>query len=324
MPANLPPEYLAAEERFRHAKTPQERVAALQEMLRVIPKHKGTDKLRAQLRSRLSKLREESQRKRSTGRGFYLFNVSREGAGQIVLVGLPNVGKSTLLTRMTNASPEIADYPYTTRAPIVGMMDFENIQIQLVDCPAVTLELGEAWFTNLARNGDALVLIVDLTFEPLEQMEVILDKLEEAGVSPIGEDEPSSVEEKRAIIVCNKSDLDGAPERQKTVEEKYGSRFPITPVSAHRSLGLDSLRKSLFELLGIIRVYSKIPGKEVDHGLPFVLPQGSSVEEVARLVHKDFLHKLKFARIWGSGRFSGQKVKKGFLLSDGDVVELHM
>ncbi len=324
MPANLPPEYLAAEQKFRRAKSVQERVMALQEMLSVIPKHKGTDKLRGQLRSKLSKLREESQKKRSMGRGFYLFNVKKEGAGQIVLVGLPNAGKSTLLSRLTNASTEIAEYPFTTRVPIVGMMDFENIQIQLVDLPAVTMELGEAWFTNLARNADALLLMVDLGCEPLEQIEVLLEKLGEAGVSPIGKGLASTPEEKTAVIACNKADLSGIQGRERVLEEEFGSRFPIVSISAGMATGLEPLKRRLFEILNIMRVYSKIPGKEPDHGQPFVLPKGSSVEHMASLVHKDFSKKLKFARIWGSGRFSGQKVKKGFVLSDEDVVELHM
>lgn len=324
MPANLPPEYLAAEERFRRARSLQERLTALQEMLSVIPKHKGTDKLRGQLRSKLSKLREESQKKRSMGRGFYLFNVKKEGAGQIVLVGLPNVGKSALLLRLTNACTEIAEYPFTTRVPVVGMMNFENIQIQLVDSPAVTMELGEAWFTNLARNADALVLMVDLGWDPLEQMQILLEKIEEAGVSPVGEAAPPSPDEKNAIIACNKADLPGNEKQQRVLQESFGTRFPILSLSATMATGLEPLKRKLFELLDIIRIYSKIPGKEVDHSLPFVLPKGSSVEEMARLVHKDFLRKLKFARIWGSGKFSGQKVKRGFILSDGDVVELHI
>jgi ribosome-interacting GTPase 1 len=324
MPANLPPEYLAAEERFRRAKSLQERIAALQEMLSVIPKHKGTDKLRGQLRSKLSKLREESQKKRSTGRGFYLFNVKKEGAGQIVLVGLPNAGKSTLLSLMTNASSEIAAYPFTTRVPIVGMMDFENIQIQLVDSPAVNLELGEAWFTNLARNADALALMVDLESDPLEQMKVLFEKLSEAGISPIGEGLPSSVDEKSIVVACNKTDIPGVEEKQRALQKELGGSYPVVCFSAKTRTGVEELKRRLFELLNIIRIYSKIPGKEVDRKLPFVLPKGSSVEEMARLVHKDFSKKLKFARIWGSGKFSGQKVKKGFVLSDGDVVELHL
>ncbi|MBW2059068.1 MAG: 50S ribosome-binding GTPase [Deltaproteobacteria bacterium] len=323
MPANLPPEYLAAEERFRRAKSPQEKVTALQEMLSVIPKHKGTDKLRAQLRSKLSKLREESQKRRAAGRGFYLFNVKKEGAGQIVLVGLPNVGKSTLLSRLTNAYTEVADYPYTTRIPIVGMMDFENIQIQLVDAPAVTLELGEAWFTNLARNADGLVLMVDLGDDPLVQIKVLLEKLEEVGVSPVDGEGGSAPQEKRMVIVCNKADLPESRRHEEAVLEAFGGRFPILSISAKTAMGLDPLKKRLFQLLHIIRIYSKIPGKEVDYSAPFVLPEGSTVEEMARLVHKDLFKRLKFARIWGSGKFSGQRVKRGFVLTDGDVVELH-
>ena len=324
MPANLPPEYLAADERFRQAKSPQEKVVALQEMLSVIPKHKGTDKLRAQLRSKLSKLREESQRKRSTGRSFYLFNVKKEGAGQILLVGLPNVGKSSLLSRLTNAVSEIADYPFTTRVPVVGMMDFENIQIQLVDAPAVTMELGEAWFTNLARNADALMLVVDLGHDPREQMRIMLEKLEEAGISPMADGRPSSSDEKRAVIACNKTDLTGSEKHQKVIQEAFRRRFPFVSFSAGMATGLEPLKMKLYELLDVIRVYSKIPGKEVDYSMPFVLPTGSSVEDMASLVHKDFLRKLRFARVWGSGKFSGQRVKRSFILSDKDIVELHM
>lgn len=324
MPANLPPEYLAAEERLRQAKSVQEKITALQEMLSVIPKHKGTDKLRGQLRSKLSKLREESQRRRTAGRSFSIFNVKKEGAGQIVLVGLPNVGKSMLLSRLTHACTEIAAYPFTTRVPVVGMMDFENIQIQLVDSPAVNLELGEAWFPNLARNADALMLMLDLDSDPLEQMRVLLEKLGEVRISPIGKNLPVSSDEKNILIGCNKTDLPGVEERRTALEREYRETFPIVFFSAKTGVGLEDLRRKLFECLNIIRVYSKIPGKEIDRNEPFVLPKGSSVEDVARLVHKDFLEKLKFARIWGSGKFSGQKVKKGFLLSDGDVVELHL
>jgi ribosome-interacting GTPase 1 len=225
---------------------------------------------------------------------------------------------------LTNAATEIAEYPFTTRLPIVGMMDFENIQIQLVDAPAVTLELGEAWFTNLARNADSLVLMVDLGQDPVGEMTVLMGKLEEAGISPIGVDLPSSSEEKNVLIAGNKADLHEAGNGERILQAEFGDRFPLVCLSAKMTTGIELLKRRLFELLNIIRIYSKIPGKEVDHTVPFVLQKGSSVEEMAKLVHKDFLRKLRFARIWGSGRFSGQKVKKGFILSDGDVVELHM
>jgi ribosome-interacting GTPase 1 len=324
MPANLTPEYLAAEDRLRQAKSVQEKVAALQDMLSVVPKHKGTDKLRGQLRSKLSKLREESQKRRTTGRSFYLFNVQKEGAGQILLVGLPNSGKSTLLSRLTNASSEIAEYPFTTRIPVVGMMDFENIQIQLIDAPAVTLELGEAWFTNLARNADALVLTIDLGGDVSEQMRTILDKLSETGITPIGDGVSSSVSEKRTIIVGTKADLPGAQNQGGAFQKACGKPFPIVFFSAPAGIGLEPLRRNLFDMLNIIRIYSKIPGKEVDYSMPFVLPRESSVQDMARLVHKDFSRRLRFARVWGSGKFSGQKVRKSYILADKDVVELHV
>jgi hypothetical protein len=293
-------------------------------MLSVLPKHKGTDKLRGQLRSKLSKLKDESSKKRSKGRSFYLFNVKKEGAGQVLLVGLPNSGKSTLLSRLTNAMTEIAEYPYTTRVPVVGMMDFENIQIQLIDAPAVTLELGEAWFTNLARNADALVLTIDLGADVSEQMRIIHDKLSEAGITPMGNKVSSPVTEKHAIIVSTKSDLPGARAQQDALEKACGKKFPIARLSTQTGSDLEPVKQNIFDALDIIRIYSKIPGKEIDRSMPFVLPKGSSVEDMAHLVHKDFGTRLRFARIWGSGRFSGQKVKRSYILADRDVVELHI
>jgi len=324
MPANLPPEYLAAEDRLRQAKSVQEKVTALQDMLSVVPKHKGTDKLRAQLRSKLSKLKEESQKRRTTGRSFYLFNVQKEGSGQILLVGLPNSGKSTLLSQLTNASTEIAEYPFTTRVPVVGMMDFENIQIQLIDAPAVTLELGEAWFTNLARNADALVLTIDLGGDVSVQMRTICDKLSETGITPIGDGLSSSVSEKPTIVVGTKADLPGAQNQGAAFQKAFEKPLPMVFFSAPAGTGLESLKRNLFDMLNIIRIYSKIPGKEIDHSMPFVLPRGSSVEDMARLVHKDLSRRLRFARVWGSGKFSGQRVKKSYILADKDVVELHV
>jgi hypothetical protein len=201
------------------------------------------------------------------------------------------------------------------------MMDFENIQIQLVDLPAVTLELGEAWFTNVARNADGLVLMVNLGDDPADQILVILEKLEEAGVWLM---RPGPTDEKRMLIAGNKEDLPGASGNLEILEKEFGSVVPIVSLSAKTGKGMEPFKMKLFELLNIMRIYSKLPGKEPDYGQPFVLPKNSSVEDIAGLVHKDFLTKLKFARIWGSGKFGGQMVKKDFILSDGDIVELHM
>ena len=130
MPANLTPQYLEAELKFKQAKTTPDKIKALEVMMAVIPKHKGTERLRGQLKSRMAKLKEELQKRPTVGRAEQVYNIKREGAAQVVLLGLPNSGKSSLLSRITNASSEVADYPFTTQKPVPGMMKFENLQIQ--------------------------------------------------------------------------------------------------------------------------------------------------------------------------------------------------
>src|SRR5262249_23744379 len=184
MPANLTPQYMSAEQRFKQASTHEEKIACLEEMLRVIPKHKGTDKLQADLKRRLSKLRQEAQKAAATRRGYSL-SVEAEGAGQIVLVGPPNAGKSALLRALSKATPEVADYPFTTRRPMPGMMPFENVQLQLVDMPPIAREYMEPWMSQIVRNANALLLVVDLC-DPavLDAVEFILAVLEEWKILP--------------------------------------------------------------------------------------------------------------------------------------------
>ena len=162
MPANLTPQYLDADKRFRQAKNAAEKISALEDMLALIPKHKGTEKMQADLKRRLSKAREEAQKKGKAGARGNTYHVPREGAGQVVLVGPPNSGKSTLLAMLTNAIPEVGDYPFTTRKPLPGMMDFENVKIQLVDLPPIAPEWTEGWVYALIRNAELVLVLVDL------------------------------------------------------------------------------------------------------------------------------------------------------------------
>ena len=326
MPANLPPQYYEAEKVYRLAKTPQEKVRALEVMLAIMPKHKGTDKLRADLRRRIAKHTEEAERKRLTGRRGYVYHIKKEGAGQAVVVGPPNVGKSQLIASLTDASPEVADYPFTTQAPTPGMMRFENIQIQLVDIPPIAEQHTEPWLQNVLKNADILLLVVDLNQDPIGQMDIILTELERLRIKPTGQEDeggPELAYRKKALIVGNKSDLDFTGEGFDELRSKYGGEFRVLSLSAKEGSGLEELKREIYDSLNIIRLYTKAPGQKPDLTEPVILKKGGTVEDVAEAIHKDFRHKLKYALVWGSGKFEGQRVKREHVLADGDVIELH-
>ncbi|MBZ5534832.1 MAG: 50S ribosome-binding GTPase [Acidobacteriia bacterium] len=338
MPANLTPQYLAAEKRYKEAVTPQEKIEALEEMMAVMPKHKGTEKLQADLKHRLAKLRVESERKHGPSKGSTMHVVPKEGAGQAVLVGAPNVGKSSLLARLTKATPEIGDYPFTTRMPQPGMMPFENIQIQIIDLPPIALESYEPWIGGIVRQADLALMVVDLSSdELLEEVDSVLKILEGSRIRLIGslpvenDDNVPAVISKKTFLVANKSDSPNARDNLTILREFFEKQFPIFTASTVTNEGLEPLRHAIFESLEVIRIYTKPPGKKVDLSTaPFVLKIGSTVLDAARAVHRDFENTLKFARVWSSARsksivkFDGQMVERAHHLEDGDILELHM
>jgi len=329
MPANLPPQYLAAEHRYKEAKTPQEKIKALKEMWALLPKHKGTDKLQADLKRRLARHKEELETRGKGGKKGFSVYVDREGAGQVVLVGPPNVGKSQILSALTHAAPEVAAYPFTTRMPQPGMMPFENIQIQLVDLPPVSPEYMEPWVPEIIKHADSALLVVDLSGEdPLEQVTTTLEVLDRHKVQLVG---PSStpvadalVFYKKTLLVANKMDAPGAEDTFTTLSELYRDTLPAIAISARRGTHLEDLKRQIFQGLDIVRVYSKPPGKEADTTKPFTFPRGSTLLDFAEAIHKDFVEHLKFARVWGADKFEGQRVNKDYELEDGDVIELHL
>jgi hypothetical protein len=325
MPANLTPQYLEAEQRFKSAKTTSEKIEALEEMQATIPKHKGTEKMQADIKRRLAKLRNE-QSKRPVSRIGLLYKVDKEGAGQLALVGPPNSGKSSLIRALTHATPEIADYPFTTRAPQPGMMAFEDIQFQLVDLPPVHPELHESWVYQIIRNADAALLVVDLS-DPdlLEDLETSLAEMVKAKVHLGRGSKPEAVGwlEKRTLLVGNKRDLSGAEDGLEIVQELYGPRFDILAVSVETGEGLDALRHAVFEMLELVRVYTKAPGHKLEKTAPYVLRRGAHLLDLAAMVHHDFVAQLKYARVWGHGKFEGQMVNRDYVLADKDVIELH-
>jgi hypothetical protein len=325
MPANLTPDYLEAERRFKAATSTEEKLAALEEMMATIPRHKGTEKMQAELKRRISKLRTEQSRK-PVSRAGIMHRIDKEGAGQVALVGPPNGGKSMLVRQLTHAMPEVADYPFTTRVPLPGMMKFEDIQIQLVDLPPVHPDFPESWLYQIIRNADAALLVVDLG-DPdlLEDLETTLTQLAKAKVQAGAGELPNTPGwlAKRTLLVANKLDAGGALESLEVLKDLYGARLETVPVSAQTGQGLDELRQRAFDLLEIIRVYTKAPGKKLELTAPYILKRGSRLLDLAAHVHHDFLSQLKYARVWGHGRFEGQMVNRDYLLADKDVVELH-
>ncbi|MBI2200972.1 MAG: TGS domain-containing protein [Armatimonadetes bacterium] len=321
MPANLTPDYLAADKKFKAAATPQDKLAALEEMLATIPKHKGTEKMQADLKRRIAKLRDEMQRRKGAARGKPFYHVDKEGAGQVVLIGAPNVGKSMLLRALSHAEPEVADYPFTTRVPLPGMVEFEDVQVQLVDLPPITVEFREGWLYGIIRTADVAALVVDLSSEDLlSQTETVLSLLSEANIRLVRS--PGQPGEKRAVVIANKLDVLGAGGRLERFREFIGE-LAVIPVSAAAGTGLDGLRQVMFDLLHVIRVYSKPPGKKADRGTPFILKRGATVLDAAEAIHKDFVEKLKYARLWGREHYQGQMVGRDHVLEDGDIIEIH-
>ena len=325
MPANLTPQYLEAEKNFRAAKTTQEKIAWLEEMLAVMPKHKGTDHLRADLRTKLANLTKSLDKKSATARS--TTKIEKAGAAQVAVIGPPNTGKSQIVVTLTNAKPTVAAYPYTTQAATPGMMHYENVQVQLVDTPPIGEQPPEWWLINIIRRADVLLIVVDLSQDALMQADSLLTLLKEKNIG-IGkneepEDENSPISYKKALLIANKADLDPDGSSFRDLHEMYNALLPVISVNA-ASGNLDELKKQIFQMLDVIRVYTKTPGNKPDMTEPIILERGSTLEMAARAIHKSFAQRMKYARVWGSGKFDGVMVKRDHILKDGDIIELHV
>ncbi len=330
MPANLTPEYEKAELRYRQATTDEERRATLQEMLAAIPKHKGTEKLQADLKRRLSQLRKAEQQS-SHSKGPDPFHIPKTGAGQVAVVGPPNTGKSSLLAAVTHADAKVADYPFSTTVPLPGMWHRDDVQIELVDTPPLTPEHVPPGLLGTIRNADLLALMVEAGEAALEQVEMVLGILQARGLVlrslarnllPAGDASLRS-----GLIIANKIESASAQslEALRTLYNSSGTetRLDVVGISTRFRLGLDELFARLWEFLAMIRVYTKQPGQPPDLHKPFVVPLGATIADLALQIHRDLPDRMKFARLWGHCRFEGQQVHKTELLRDRDVVEIH-
>jgi len=321
LPANLTPQYYAAEEKFRRARTSEERIDALQEMLKVIPKHKGTEKLQGDIKKRIARFKEEGKKKKQS-KGFDPFGVEKQGAGQVVLAGYPNTGKSSLVGALTRAKVKVAEYPFTTALPMSGMMPYKDTFIQLVDTPPLSVDNIPSGLIGTFKEADALLVIADVsTAECLEQLEGIMQILQEREViDPHGEEE--IVAPIPYLVLANKIDHPDAEENLEVLQDLMPA-LEFLRVSSNGA-GLEELKERIYIMLDIIRVYGKAAGREADKERPFILKTGSTVLDFAAMVHKDFPEKLKSALVWGSAKFDGQAVSRDYVLEDGDVVELQL
>ncbi|MCJ7627162.1 MAG: TGS domain-containing protein [Longimicrobiales bacterium] len=326
MPANLTPIYREAEARFKASVTREEKIAGLEEMLRVIPKHKGTEHLQGDLRARLSKLRQEPK-KLATSKG-QSHKIPKEGAGQVALVGAPNSGKSSLVATLTHANPEVAPYPLTTLKATPGMMPFEDIGFQLVDLPPLCHEHVEPWVYDLVRASELVWLVISIQ-APLQGLELVEELLggKAIGLYPAGSALPQASRPgwsyKKTVLVVTGMDLPGAAGDLDALGELVDLPWPRVAVSTTSGTSMDELGKVTFQALDIIRIYSKEPRKDPDMSRPFTLRRGSTVEDLARGIHKEIAEEIKFARVWGPSAFDGQSVQGHHVLEEGDVVELH-
>jgi uncharacterized protein len=332
MPANLPPQYYEAEKVYRHARTPSEKIEALETMLAIMPKHKGTDHLRGELREKIARLTQEATRQAGGAARARLYEVQREGAGQAALVGLPNVGKSQLLAALTDARPKVADYPFTTQLPQPAMMPVENVQVQLVDLPPLVPGETPGWLRALVRQADLDLLVVDLTQDPLAAWATLRDEMATLRLLPVApgtapseaDEEPGHPIPKKSLLVATHRDAPESADNLELLAMEVAGQLSIHAVSGVTGVGLDELRRAVFAALDVIRVYTKPPGKPADRTKPFVLPRGSIVEDLADAIHHELREKLKYAVLWGaSGKFAGQRVGRQHVLEDEDVVEVY-
>jgi small GTP-binding protein len=292
MPVNAGGEYFAAERKYLDAKTREEKIAALEEMIKTAPKHKGSEHLLSELRHRLAKLKKEGSSKTSSKPKFV---IRKEGAAQVCVIGSTKSGKSTLINSLTNAKVEVADYPYTTKTPEVGMMKFGDVQIQMIEIPSTF----DPESLSLLHSCDEIVIVLDGGKDLLEQ-EKEMEKI-------IGENRLGS---KRLVVVVNKADAFPVPSHRLSI-------------SAKENVGIDKLKERIWSNLSMIRVYTKSPGKYKD--LPaLALKSGSKVADVAKSLHKDFVKNFKYARVFNGTKFSGQKVGLDYELKDMDVIEIHL
>lgn len=325
MPANLPPNYYAAEKRFREESDPKLKVKILKEMLAIMPKHKGTEHLQGEIKKKISKFSSLSQKKSATKQTTSLDSIPREGAGQAALVGLPNSGKSSLINYFTNVDSRVTNYPFSTFKPFQGMMRYEDINIQLIDLPPVSLEYNEQFIYNIIRLTDLVLVLLDLSSSDINADYKLINKLlgkHNIFLKKDGERRPQGSEAyKSTLIVGTKFDIMHSSSRN--IDTIIGEDIPIVAISLKENRGIEEFSEMVFNKLNIIRIYTKTPGQKKDFGKPYTLYKGANVYDGAKAIHKELAENMKYARIWSKNKYDGQRVDSEYILNDGDIIEIH-
>lgn len=274
MPVNATVEYYKAEEAYTEAKTREEKIKCLEEMIRLLPKHKGSENVLSQLRGRLAKLKK--QKDTVAGRRQEI-SIKKEGVGQVCLISLPNSGKSTLLKQLTGVNVEIADFPYTTTKPEVGMMPYEDVWVQIIEIPSTF----EPQWMGIVHSTDLIIRVID-----------------------------------------SERNLDGQRKELNEILNKFHIKTKAIKVISKKPINLNKLKLEIWNSFNVIRIYTKVQGKPPEKK-PIVMKKGSTVKDVVKEVHKEFLKTFRFARIWGkSVKFNGATVGLEHELSDKDVVQI--
>jgi uncharacterized protein len=328
MPANLPPQYRKAEEDYRRAQSPDESVRCLEKLLQLIPKHKGTDHLQADLKTRLKDARAAAQQATVSVKGGPQFRIPRQGAGTVIVLGAPNSGKSRVVAELTNASPAVEAYPFSTREPFPAMMHWQDTLVQLIDTPPVAESYFEPYLIDYVRTADLVVLCFDGTSDDApEETLALLDQFRTrktvlTSESGFDENDYATVHVKTLLIVTRR-DFSGTKDRIDFFGEMTRTPLPLVQVDLDQADDVERLRDSIYSALNVVRIYTKAPGGPVVYHDPFTLPAGATVEDLAERVHHELAEKLKFARLWGSSSHEGQTVGREHVLHDRDLVELH-
>ncbi len=306
MPINAGYEYGEAQKKVIEAKTTEEKIRALENLLSVSPNHKGAERLRQELKSKISSLRLKVEKEKARKKGGFSIAIKKEGAAQVILVGLANSGKSSLLNALTNVNTEVASYEFTTKAPVIGIMDYEGVQIQLIELPAMfpgysASEKGPSYMSIL-RSADLIVIVVDGTHDCLAQLRTIEHEFHTNNISlsTLRNPKPNALP---CLVVVNKT------------MHQFQSPYSVC--------WHEDLRHSIWTKLGLIWVRTKMPSKKADWP-PVALPKGATVRDLAGKVHKDFVKNFEYARIWGkSVKHEGLTVGLDHMLAEGDIVEVH-
>lgn len=330
MPANLTPQYLKAEAAYRRASTPDEELQCLNVMLREIPKHKGTDKLQADLKQKISDVKKLAEKQAAAAKKAAQPKIPRQGAGRAVIIGGPNAGKSSLLKALTRATPEVAPFPFTTREPQPGMMPWEDVMVQLIDTPPITADVFDPGTQSLIRGADLVLLMVDLENDAgIDDLQAVLERIKQTktrlGKETYLDEEDVGLSFTQTLLLPNKVDLPEASDRLALLHEFCPLDFVEYPIATEAGTGLEALRTTIYQALDVVRCYTKVPTKkEPDYDKPYTIRRGQTLADVAELVHRDFAENLKYARVWGSQIHPGSQVKGDYVIHDKDVVELHV